>query len=165
MTAEFENLKNENARLTELVKVLEEQIKSLNLRLRLERELASKQEFNPSSQMQISQEKMDEFIRQNIIGQMNAFKKEENLLSKPKERKYRPCTLDNFGLNIGDLIKFRKKDDHAFEIETMYMGYIKNNGIVKVMLGNTYYSLEELFDSYEWFDKDSNTWEMFGVAE
>ena len=77
MTAEFENLKNENARLTELVKVLEEQIKSLNLRLKLERELASKQEFNPSSQMQISKEKMDEFIRQNIIRQMNAFKKEE----------------------------------------------------------------------------------------
>lgn len=77
MTAEFENLKNENARLTELVKVLKEQIKSLNLRLKLERELAVKQEFNPSSQMQISKEKMDEFIRQNIIRQMNAFKKEE----------------------------------------------------------------------------------------
>ena len=74
---EFVNLKNENARLTELVKVLEEQIKSLNLRLKLERELTVKQEFNPSSQMQISQEKMDEFIRQNIIRQMNAFKKEE----------------------------------------------------------------------------------------
>ena len=58
MTAELENLKNENARLTELVKVLEEQIKSLNLRLKLERELAVKQEFNPSSQMQISKEKM-----------------------------------------------------------------------------------------------------------
>ena len=72
---EFENLKNENARLTELVKVLEEQIKSLNLRLKLERELAVKQEFNPSSQMQISKEKMDEFIRQNIIRQMNAFEK------------------------------------------------------------------------------------------
>lgn len=72
---ELENLKNENARLTELVKVLEEQIESLNLRLRLERELASKQEFDPSSQMQIPKEKMDEFIRQNIISQMNAFKK------------------------------------------------------------------------------------------
>lgn len=77
MTAEFENLKNENARLTELVKVLEEQIKSLNLQLKLERELAVKQEFNPSSQMQISQEKMDSLIRQRIISQMNAFKKEE----------------------------------------------------------------------------------------
>lgn len=72
---ELENLKRENARLTELVKVLEEQIESLNLRLRLERELASKQEFNPSSQMQISKDKMDEFMRQNIISQMNAFKK------------------------------------------------------------------------------------------
>ena len=90
---------------------------------------------------------------------------EEDLLSNPKEKQYRPCTLDDFGLNIGDLIRFRRKDDHDFEICTMYMGYIKNNGIVKVMLGNTYYSLEELFNDYEWFDKDSNKWEMFGVEE
>ena len=72
---ELENLKTENIRLSELVKVLEEQIESLNTQLRLERELASKQEFNLSSQMQISKEKMDEFIRQNIIRQMNAFRK------------------------------------------------------------------------------------------
>lgn len=74
---EFENLKNENARLTAQVKVLEKQVEALNTRLRLERELASKQEFNPSSQMQISQEKMDSLIRQSIFNQMNAFKKEE----------------------------------------------------------------------------------------
>ena len=80
-----------------------------------------------------------------------------------KEKQYRPCTLDDFGLHIGDLIRFRRKDDHNIEVCTMYMGYMKNNGIVKVMLGNTYYSLEELFDNYEWFDKDSNTWEPFGV--
>ena len=72
---ELENLKTENIRLSELVKVLEEQIESLNTRLRLERELASKQEFNLSSQMQISKEKMNEFIRQNIIRQMNTFRK------------------------------------------------------------------------------------------
>ena len=72
---ELENLKTENIRLSELVKVLEEQIESLNTQLRLERELASKQEFNLSSQMQISKEKMDEFIRQNTIRQMNAFRK------------------------------------------------------------------------------------------
>ena len=84
---------------------------------------------------------------------------------KPKEKQYRPCTLDDFSLNIGDLIRFRKKDDHNFEIETMYMGYMKTNGIVKVLLGQCYYSLEELFNDYEWFDKDSNTWEIFGVEE
>ena len=80
-----------------------------------------------------------------------------------EEKQFRPCTLDDFGLHIGDLIRFRRKDDHNIEVCTMYMGYMKNNGIVKVMLGNTYYSLEELFDNYEWFDKDSNTWEPFGV--
>ena len=80
-----------------------------------------------------------------------------------KEKQYRPCTLDGFGLNIGDLIKFRKKDDHDFEICTMYMGYLKTNSIVKVILGECYYSFEVLFNEYEWFDKDSNKWEPFGV--
>ena len=74
---DFENLKNENARLAAQVKVLEKQVEALNTRLRLERELAVKQEFNPSNQMQISKEKMDSLIRQSIISQMNAFKKEE----------------------------------------------------------------------------------------
>ena len=82
-----------------------------------------------------------------------------------EEKQFRPCTLDDFGLNIGDLIKFRRKDDHNIEVCTMYMGYMKNNGIVKVMLGNTYYSLEELFNDYEWYDRDSSTWEIFGVKE
>lgn len=86
-------------------------------------------------------------------------------LANVENKKYIPCTLDDFGLNIGDLIRFRKKDSHGFEICTMYMGYIKNNGIVKVLLGQCYYSLEELFNSYEWFDKGSNTWEKFGVEE
>ena len=84
---------------------------------------------------------------------------------KPEEKVFRPCTLDDFGLHIGDLIRFRKKDDHNFEIGSMYMGYIKYDGIVKVQLGNNYYSLQELFNEYEWYDNDSHTWEMFGVEE
>lgn len=74
---EFENLKNENARLTTQVKVLEKQVKALNMRLKLERELASKQEFNLSSQMQISEQEREFLIRQNTISQMNVFKEEE----------------------------------------------------------------------------------------
>ena len=72
---ELENLKNENSRLTTQVKVLEKQVKALNMRLRYERELASKHVFNLSSQMQISHQEMDAFIRQNTISQMNAFEK------------------------------------------------------------------------------------------
>ena len=84
---------------------------------------------------------------------------------KVEEKVFRPCTLDDFGLHIGDLIRFRRKDDHNFEICTMYMGYRKNNGGVKVLLGNNYYSLEDLFEDYEWYDSDSHTWEIFGVEE
>lgn len=86
-------------------------------------------------------------------------------LANVENKKYIPCTLDNFGLNIGDLIKFRKKDNHNNQVCTMYMGYVKYNGIVKVQLGTAYYTFEELFDEYEWYDKDSNTWEVFGVEE
>lgn len=84
---------------------------------------------------------------------------------KPEEKIFRPCTLDEFGLHIGDLIKFRRKDDHNFEICTMYMGYKKKNGGVQVLLGNVHYSLNDLFEDYEWYDSDSNTWEIFGVEK
>ena len=89
----------------------------------------------------------------------------ENELLPKKEKKYRPCTLGDFGLNIGDLIRFRKKEDHNSEICTIYTGYVKYKGIIKVQLGAGYYAFEELFNKYEWFDKDSNTWEIFGVEE
>ena len=36
---------------------------------------------------------------------------------------------------------------------------------IKDFQGNNYYSLQELFEDYEWYDSDSNTWEMFGVEE
>lgn len=82
-----------------------------------------------------------------------------------KKEKFRSCTIDDFRFYTGDYIKFRKKDDHNFEISTMYLGYKKNNGTVEVLLGNTYYSFEDLFNDYEWYDRDFNTWEIFGVKE
>lgn len=84
---------------------------------------------------------------------------------KPEEKVFRPYTLDEFGFHIGDLKRFRRKDDHNFEICTMYMGYRKKNGGVNVLLGNNYYTLEELFEDYEWYDSDSNTWKIFGVEK
>ena len=84
---------------------------------------------------------------------------------KVEEKVFRPCTLDEFGLHIGDLIRFRRKNEHNFEICTMYMGYRRKNGGVNVLLGNNYYSLQDLFEDYEWYDNDSHTWEMFGVEE
>lgn len=75
MNKELENLKNETARLSKLVDVLQEQITALNLQIRLYRELVSKQEFNPFSMMQISQQERDFLTLQNITMQMNAFNK------------------------------------------------------------------------------------------
>lgn len=50
---------------------------------------------------------------------------------KVEEKVFRPCALDEFGLHIGDLIRFRRKDDHNFEICTMYMGYKKRMAVYK----------------------------------
>ena len=76
---EFENLKNENSRLTTQVKVLEKQVKALNMRLRFERELASKQEVNLLNQMQISEQEREFLIHQATISQMNVVFKEEEI--------------------------------------------------------------------------------------
>ena len=105
------------------------------------------------------------YFNKDFTRHFESFLPEEFVKQKEVENEYRPCTLDDFGLHIGDLIKFRKKDDHNFEICTMYMGYRKNNGTTEVLLGNTYYSLEDLFNDYEWYDRDSNTWEIFGVEK
>ena len=75
MGDELENLKNENARLSKRIEILQDQVKALELQIRLLRELASKQEFNPFNQMQISQQERDFITLQNISMQMNAFRK------------------------------------------------------------------------------------------
>ena len=77
MIEEFENLKNENARLTTQVKALEKQVKALNRQLRLERELASK--VNILNQMQISEQEREFLIRQATISQMRVVFKEEEI--------------------------------------------------------------------------------------
>lgn len=76
---EFENLKNENSRLTTQVKVLEKRVKALNMQLRLERELASKPEVNILNQMQISEQEREFLIRQATISQMRVVFKEEEI--------------------------------------------------------------------------------------
>ena len=74
---EFENLKNENSRLTTQVKVLEKRVKALNMQLRLERELASK--INILNQMQIPEQEREFLIRLNTISQMRVVFKEEEI--------------------------------------------------------------------------------------
>ena len=76
---EFENLKNENSRLTTQVKVLEKRVKAVNMQLRLERELASKPEVNILNQMQISEQEREFLIRLNTISQMRVVCKEEEI--------------------------------------------------------------------------------------
>ena len=64
---------------------------------------------------------------------------------KPEEKVFRPCTLDEFGLHIGDLIRFRRKDEHNFEICTMYMGYRKKEWRCKSAVRNYLLYLRRTF--------------------
>ena len=88
-----------------------------------------------------------------------------------KEKQYRPYTLMEFQskFTIGLPIKFRKKGEVGNEMYLILNGYVqkqlKDKTITCIYIGTYTNTLDELFNAYEWFDKDSNTWELFGVEE
>lgn len=92
----------------------------------------------------------------------------EIFVEKPEE-KYRPYTLEEFSCKFeyGDFITFKRKHSN-FKIYAMYTGltYDENNDNpenIIVMLGDSRYSLQELFDDYELCD-DAEDWIPFGVS-
>lgn len=94
---------------------------------------------------------------------------ESNL--KPVEKKYRPYTLQEFCVKftIGRPIKFRKKGDVGRERYLTLVGYenVKPNDqtITYIYLGLCAYTLDELFNKYEWQEYYTEDFEPFGVEE
>ena len=78
----------------------------------------------------------------------------------------RAFTLEEFRdkFLMQSFIKFRKKDDKEVEIYTVFTGYGKNGPKACVYLGPRAWFLEELFDEYEWWDPNSDSWNPFGVG-
>ena len=89
-------------------------------------------------------------------------------VEEKKEPKYRPFTPDEFTdtLDIGESIIFRRKQSkHLYEYHVLFIGVVLVNNNTDVILGNDRFSLETLFNNYEWRQHDSYEWQTFGVLE
>ena len=92
------------------------------------------------------------------------------LVLKPKSKKYRPYSITEFCLQftIGKPITLRRKGNKAITHYIMFVGYDymrEDSAGSKILLGNTGYSLKELFEEYEWQVTDSIEFKPFGVEE
>ena len=85
---------------------------------------------------------------------------------KPKEKKYRPYTIEEFCNEGFEVVVFRHKNDESLEYHVRYNGYIKydNGDVYLIIFGRKTYPLNELFENYEYLDDDGE-WKPFGVEE
>lgn len=89
---------------------------------------------------------------------------------KPKEKKYRPYTLEEFQkiFTIGQPIKFRFIGINT-EKTLLLIGYEifyeDNNPETYILIGYETFKLDELLEEYEWQEPGSNVWKPFGVEE
>ena len=94
---------------------------------------------------------------------------EEDLLSKPKEKKYRPYTFKEFKdiFTIGQPIKYRRKGKVGLENEIVLDGYAHEQRgdqiFTYIFIGVEEYTLQELFEEYEWQEHYTEDFEPFGV--
>ena len=87
---------------------------------------------------------------------------------EPKEKKIRPYTLAEFcdKFRIGCPINFRPRGDDAIGY-LMLLGYWrgqnKDREAAWIYIGRGGYTLEELFECYEWYEDETGDWRPFGV--
>ena len=88
---------------------------------------------------------------------------------KEKKKQYRPYTLKEFfdKFTIGSPIMYRKKGD-VIERYLILNGYVDSERGTKadhyIYIGSTPYTLDELFNKYEWQASDTEEFKPFGVA-
>lgn len=96
---------------------------------------------------------------------------EEDLLPKPKEKQYRPYTLMEFNdkFTTGQPIKFRPKGKVGWERYLILNGYWheqrEEQTITAIYIGSLPYTLDELFNAYEWQEHYTEDFKPFGVEE
>ena len=90
---------------------------------------------------------------------------------KPKEKQYRPYTLVEFKdkFHIGQPISFRKKGEVGNERYLILNGYsnckLFDEITTDIYIGRGAYTLDELFNKYEWQASDTEDFQPFGVEE
>lgn len=91
--------------------------------------------------------------------------------SATKEKKFRPYTFMEFcdKFTVGCPIKFRKKGEEGHERYLILNGYVhhQHNGetITYIYIGSKPYTLDDLFEDYEWQVHYTEDFEPFGVEE
>lgn len=85
---------------------------------------------------------------------------------KPKEKKWRPFTLDEFLKRFPLLssVTLRTKSGDLYTLCVTGHGVEKETQIEYVILGGRCYDFKELLNKYDLQDKDGN-WTLFGVEE
>lgn len=91
---------------------------------------------------------------------------------KPEKKKYRPYTLKEFfeKYKVGSAITIRIKNNDLVQWKLLITGHrietLKDGTYYKtVYIGNSSYTLQELFDDYEIRNPDTDTFIPFGVKE
>lgn len=95
----------------------------------------------------------------------------ELLPRKQKEKKYRPYTFMEFTdiFKVGLPIKFRKKGEVGCERYLILNGYMheqrEGQTFTYIYIGSYPYTLDELFNAYEWQESYTEDFQPFGVEE
>lgn len=93
----------------------------------------------------------------------------ELLPRKPKEKQYRPYTLMEFTekFTTGQPIKFRPKGKVGWERYLILNGYVHeprgDQTFTYIYIGISGYTLDELFNAYEWQEHYTEDFKPFGV--
>lgn len=87
----------------------------------------------------------------------------------PKEKQYRPYTIMEFcnKFTIGQPIKYRKKGAVGYERVLILNGYtnvgLGAKAVHYIYIGSTSYTLDELFEKYEWQEPYTEDFKPFGM--
>ena len=93
------------------------------------------------------------------------------LKPEEKQKQYRPYTFMEFTniFTVGQPIKFRKKGEVGNERYLILNGYSHNQLIgettTDIYIGRGAYTLDELFNKYEWQEHYTEDFKPFGVEE
>ena len=98
-----------------------------------------------------------------VKGNFSFFLSAEFVEEKPKEKKYRPYTIEEFCNEGFEIIVFREKNNPLMEYHVRYNGYKKYDNVYNVILGNIGYTFSDLFEDFERFY--NGRWFPFGVKE
>jgi hypothetical protein len=99
-----------------------------------------------------------------IKGNFSYFTSVDNVKT---EKKFRPYTIAEFQrvFTIGRPIRYRIKNQPDTEKLLIFNGYARNNNKVYIYIGCISYTLEQLFDDFEWQEYYPDDYKPFGMED